>query len=840
MDQVLGEAIKHLLDQVEGVVEDLLLVQIDWGPHTPAVTNEPAAIDFQGTRWPVVFTNSELVLRRTLCGSPQGRAIVVLRGENDLRLPLDIRARAHGGLIYRLGLRQRLHALTGRDWPPEVDYAEWRPSVESRFDALVRAAGQAGLRWVMTRSELEQILVQAAFGLKVDGRKAPELLADLLSTQRKSPAPPTDLELSLLRGQFRLHQVAWAEVLAWAAEEAGGAEELVRTGLMMGAEQMARRLPNWGHLNRLRALLVNERQLPEREAVGAVIELATGTLANLHPATRQAIVKAAETALEEVLPADSYNPWFPSALEREIESLALSLAKRDAAALAQVARLHEHLFAAQQRDRLDVLDGMAALMVQWDAQSAQAGLLAAVADWAGWYAQAGARLDLHALKLMAQQARGIGLEKPVQRLLEAYWHWRDELNATFAQTFISGYEAALHDRGSGFFGTHRILDWVVRPWVQAGRRVLLLVVDGMPYAFFWHLLDQWAGQTPAVHVHQPQAALALLPSVTSVSRKGLFLNALPTDRLDDEEAYEGKARVTETEALQRAFPGKTAKLYNKGNLGNGQPLLDELQFNRADVVAVILNAIDEDVKSSTTTTRLPSLDDLGPLRSSVQAALGSNWVVILTADHGHTWHRIAKLRRGEIIPGGGERFAPVALEKDLAGDAIVTQDPHIVRLQEGKKVALLTAVGSYFGHNPRRGYHGGAALEEVVVPYAVLTFEAPARPTEQGGASVSGKPQLQVDGYDLGGIVLTLADGRMKSLNLPIVLSPAEVRLLQALARLSEANEAELKQALGTRRVAGPLATLRERLAAEGLDLIELKGSGAGGDIYRFRTEMLK
>lgn len=838
MEQALHDAIRHRLDQIEGVVGDLLLIQIDWGQHTPPATDEPAAIDFQGSQWPVLFSDSELVLRWSLCRSPQGRAIVVLRADKEVRLPLDIRARAHGGTIYRLGLRHRLHALAGRDWPPEVDYAEWRPSIESRFEALVRAAGQAGLCWAITRTELEEMLMQAAFDLKVEGRMAPELLAELITTQRKSPAPPTDLELSLLRGQLRLHQVAWGDVLAWAAEEAGGAEELVRTGLMMGAEQMARRLPNWGLLNRLRALLVNERQLPEREAVAAVIELATGTLASLRPAMRQVIAKAAETALEGVLPPDSYNPWFPSALERETESLALSLAKRDVTAPAKVAGLHEHVFAAQKRDRLEVLDGMAEVVVRWEAQSTQVASMAAVAEWAGWYAQAGARLDLSALKLMALQARGTGLEKPVQRLLDAYWHWRDELNVAFARAFISGYEVALHDRGSGFFGTHRILDWIVRPWVQRGRRVLLLVVDGMTYASFYHLLDQWAAQTPAVYVHQPKATLALLPSVTSVSRKGLFLNALPTDRLDDEEAYERKARVTETEALQRAFPGKTAKLFNKGNLGSGQPLLDELQFNGANVVAVILNAIDEDIKSSTTTTRLPSLDDLGPLRSAVQAALNSNWVVIMTADHGHTWHRNTKLRRGEIVPGGGERFAPAA-EKDIAPDAVITQDPHIVRLQEGKRVALLTAVGSYFGHNPRRGYHGGAALEEVVIPCAVLTFEAPAPGTGPSGVPALEEPVQQPEGYDLGGIVLTLTDGRLKSLELPIVLSPAEARLLQALARMGEASEAELRQALGTRRVAGPLATLRERLAAVGLDLIELQGSGAGGDIYRFRGELL-
>jgi hypothetical protein len=331
-----------------------------------------------------------------------------------------------------------------------------------------------------------------------------------------------------------------------------------------------------------------------------------------------------------------------------------------------------------------------------------------------------------------------------------------------------------------------------------------------------------------------------------VSRKGLFLNALPTDRLDDELTYQRKAQTREFESLQSALHGHAVKLYNKSNLGSGQQLLDDLQFRGADAIAVIINAIDDDIKSTTTRVRLPRLEDLGPMRTAVRTALDARWMVVVTADHGHTWHRSKKLRRGAIIPGGGERFAPVTSEQDVAKDAIVTQDPHIVRVQEGEplskaegnQVALLTAVGTYFGQNPRRGHHGGAGLEEVVIPCAILTYEAP--PPEQAvHVAEGGAGPEAAETYDLAGIVLTLPDGRVIGKELPFVLTAKEIRLLQALARLGEASEADLKQALGTRRIAGPLAALRDRLAAEGLDYIEQKGAGPGGAVYRFRTELL-
>jgi hypothetical protein len=88
-------------------------------------------------------------------------------------------------------------------------------------------------------------------------------------------------------------------------------------------------------------------------------------------------------------------------------------------------------------------------------------------------------------------------------------------------------------------------------------------------------------------------------------------------------------------------------------------------------------------------------------------------------------------------------------------------------------------------------------------------------------------------------VVLTLSNGSTASLKLPFSLEPLEARLLQALAHLGEASEDELRRTLGTRRIAGPLAALRENLANHGLDYIEDKGSGPGGAIYRFRDELL-
>jgi hypothetical protein len=263
-----------------------------------------------------------------------------------------------------------------------------------------------------------------------------------------------------------------------------------------------------------------------------------------------------------------------------------------------------------------------------------------------------------------------------------------------------------------------------------------------------------------------------------------------------------------------------------------------LQARSLNCIVLIVNGIDDDLKTSASGVRLPDLADLEPMNLAVQTALDADWAVLITADHGHTWHRDKKLRRGPQAPGGGERFSPLAPAGIVPEDAVATADPNVVRVQDGQRVALLTASGAYFGQNPRRGYHGGASLEEVVVPCVQLTR----RPPAAGDAPVAGPltpPITEAEAPGLAGVVLTLRNGSTVPLTLPFSLEPLEARLLQTLAHLGEADEVELRRALGTRRIAGPLAALRENLAGHGLDYIEEVGSGPQGTIYRFRDELL-
>lgn len=852
MHEDLRQAVHHFLDTTftEEAVDDLILVEVEWPGYEPPLMEKAEAIRFQGQDWPVVYTNSELIARRTLCEAANGRIVLLMPHHDSFPLPADFQARAYQGTVYPLGISYLLYARTERNWPTEVNYQEWEETVRQRFEALVREAGRSSMKWGLNRDDLERLLVKIAFGLEVNSKEAPVLLSDLVAAQRSAGDSPTDLEMSLLEGQLREVDAEHATILAWAATEPGRAEQIVRTGIMLAAERAAGYSPNWGNLGSLRAQLIGRGRRSDAEAMDLVVELATSALEHLHHETRKRIVREAEQSLIEVLPEDAFNQWFPQMLERETLRVARELASGDPAGPEKVATLRQHLFASSFDERLKALEVMAALATGWRKQREEISDTTeswSVSDWARWYAREGGWLDLAALKLTQYQQRGADIAEQIEQLLEAYWRWRQSCNEAFARTYLENYEAALHDREEGVFGTHRILEWVVRPQRQEDKRVLLVVVDGMSYPHFCHLLQQWQEHSRPVYARESFIALSLLPSITSVSRKALFLNQLPSDPLDDESTYQEKASLSEEKALAAAFSRDSVKYYYKGNLGTGQDLRNDLEFSVHQIITVIYNTIDDDLSSTTTTVRLHQLEEMGSLARVVETALERGWTVVITADHGHTWYRSDELKLGLIRTNAAPRYLPVSGTEQVTFDAVVTKDSHILRLQAGEAgspeaLAFLTATGSFFGRHSRRGFHGGASLEEVVVPCAILTFDAPTRGAViRDSASIAERPGPVESSPEQRGVLLKLRDGRVIDLELPFTADTREARILQALAWHGEASEAELKKAVGTRRVSGLLAALRDRLAAAGpeYEYIEHVGTGASGASYRFRTELL-
>jgi hypothetical protein len=204
--------------------------------------------------------------------------------------------------------------------------------------------------------------------------------------------------------------------------------------------------------------------------------------------------------------------------------------------------------------------------------------------------------------------------------------------------------------------------------------------------------------------------VALLPTVTSHSRRALFGGEIP-----------GSIGLTETEAAaanaradHKAFEANTAlhgvkkRLLLKGEVERERGLLRAMD-GEEQLVAVVWNAVDDALSSKETTPFPPwSFSGLGSeALQALRVAVERDWTVLVTADHGHTPF-VESGRKGK--GGDHNRFSTVHVEGAERFDAgPLPESP----------LWLLHQMGAWLGHQ-HRGWHGGASLEEVAVPLAFL------------------------------------------------------------------------------------------------------------------------
>ena len=277
-----------------------------------------------------------------------------------------------------------------------------------------------------------------------------------------------------------------------------------------------------------------------------------------------------------------------------------------------------------------------------------------------------------------------------------------------------------HHGHDGVWHLEDLLPDVVLPLARRAP-VLLLVLDGMSAGVGTEVLasvlarvsDGWAeallpGQT------RRAAALAVLPTLTEVSRASLLCGELRTGSQDVEKR--GYAALTQAHGL----PG--AELFHKKPLDSsrlGYAVADDIAAAIADVtgrplVTCVLNTIDDALDRSDPGGTDWGADAVKHLAPLLDRARHAGRVVVLTADHGHIVERRQGTQRQYAdISSGRSRAAA-----EPAGDGEVLVSGPRVRLHDRRAVL---AVDEHLRYGPlKAGYHGGAAPAEAVVPVAVL------------------------------------------------------------------------------------------------------------------------
>ena len=293
-------------------------------------------------------------------------------------------------------------------------------------------------------------------------------------------------------------------------------------------------------------------------------------------------------------------------------------------------------------------------------------------------------------------------------------------NREFGALLAAWPGTGAHDRA--LLGVEAVLDRWVAPLAKA-HPVLVLVVDAMSLPVFqelehdlarrgWvELLADDAG--PGDPAPPRPTVIAALPTVTEVSRASLLCGRIGSgNAAAEKEGFARHARLREAGA-----PAAPPLLFHKGDLrepdaaGVAPAVAAAVSDLDRRVVGVVVNAVDDhlvkgdQVRVEWTADRIRPVDDL------LELCRAAGRAVVLASDHGHVLERDTELRAGD----GPERWR--AAGDVPAADEVLIEGPRVAA--PGHRLLAPWSDRVRFGMK-KNGYHGGAALQEVVLPFGVF------------------------------------------------------------------------------------------------------------------------
>lgn len=320
-----------------------------------------------------------------------------------------------------------------------------------------------------------------------------------------------------------------------------------------------------------------------------------------------------------------------------------------------------------------------------------------------WQLEKGSWLD-RARQVVANGSSDLEIGAAMARVHAAVSERRTEIDRTAA---IYLAHAVSSDQSGGQLVPVEEALTALLPATDQG--VALVVLDGMSAAVAHDVAESVAAQgwSEVSRSGARQGLLAGLPTMTEVSRTSLLSGR----------RTRGDQR-TEKVAFQQLL-GERARLFHKGDLVSpagrdvNVDVREALLDGGVGVVGVVLNSIDDSLSTGAPGSTRWDVDTVTHLRQVLELAGSAGRVVVLTSDHGHVVDR----EDGELrnSPGGSGRWRPAteavkADEVRLSGPRVLLGDGDVVAaVDESLRYARRTA-----------GYHGGAALAEITIPW--MTF----------------------------------------------------------------------------------------------------------------------
>lgn len=713
----------------------------------------PGRFELDGLAWEIIPTACELELRSKLPapGEKTSTGSVYLVDWAEDALPLDVSCRLAGGRIYHVARDARLAALFGAR---QVD-----PGLPSTAVArLALSAPIEGLRKItglrLTRSGLWQRVLEARFGIP---ERAVKSAFEWLRWVRGSDAGPAfarACETDDLLRAVRREALDWFEetlgaigVLGFRAWELGLVDRAIQALLLLVTvdqhpDEYLRGLIN-GQLASVAPGLANE--VRAAYAAGSASALLESLLSienaedrRLLEAAEQHVVEGGASALaiaSEWLPAghkareaalaDSLSAFVDAPSPEALVALLAAFDRLSAHRLDRTLRRSEHVEARKMAARLAFW--MLARRVR--PQLAEHGTAWQPAlDLARRYAEEGGFLDWARQSLRGMRGAGEDLMAAVRRLSEAVDVVARADDQRFAKAYVAWVDAG--KPSSEVLPIEHVTRRIVAQFLKGGahRRLLLILMDGMSYAaavqVLQRLRDQrrwspiawrvpgWNGQLPIPPV------LAAAPTLTEVSRAALFAG-VADPRFGDQGTDRDDARWAANPHVRELVRDEPLTVFFRRDIHAGHELIDQVkQAIGSDhrVVAVVVNAIDEQLKGSLQVAVDYSRTPILPLEALLSAADGAERAVLLVADHGHVAGDAMRVAVGRLPQGrnGGARWRALAEGEGPQTDEVLL--PRTSWKPRGAAGIAALWDTSVANRAPHYGEHGGLSLAEAVAP----------------------------------------------------------------------------------------------------------------------------
>ncbi|KAA6183784.1 BREX-2 system phosphatase PglZ [Thiohalocapsa marina] len=684
-----------------------------------------SVIQVAGREVRLVFCPSELALRERLVGhQPNERNLVLLTPFDESRLGKDVLARLWGNEPKRISPWRTLEQLLQvRQIDPRLTVKHYRWIADALLNSYEAYRGAIRFGEVLDFDQAWQALALGWLGYT-------EAEVDLDLLLRWSLDPATNSRVKALPAEVLNHLGDWLKprlgdqfpvVLSlWQQGHAGDmaavgliCSMLYRPGLkpsqslflargrlseryLGGARLTEDTLTRFGQ--QTADFLVRQRRQSGAPSISACLTLAEQILASLD---------LADLAIDSDLLPMAFGQRldrFAKALQRAIKGKPLIPAQ---AALRQMQR---HQLADARRDQVRraelAVRACAWLNRETTPLDSAAGMIqdfvreGGFVDWARSHVWLG---DEHEGVSAAYRALN-------QRLTER----REQMNEGFGQHLAALAQG--DSMGQGICPVERALDEILVPLAKQ-RPVLLLVLDGMSQAVYRELSDDLVRHTWVELQREgtdgPGCLLAALPSITRVSRYSLLAGTLGEGVANDEKkafaGHQGLKSLASNKYPPTLFHKSDLQQPGSGALSSSVREVIAGQEHR--VVAAVINAIDDDLGGGAQVALHWSVAAVHLLRQILEAARESGRLLVMTSDHGHVLDHDMTYRATE---SEAERFKPGEAKVEsgevrVRGQRVI-QPGHAVVLPWSEKIRYAAK---------KKGYHGGASLQELVIPLGV-------------------------------------------------------------------------------------------------------------------------